>query len=61
MSHVLIYTDEDPQDVHFVCTICGTPIQFNRPGIGTPCPEKINGMWVAPECADIYMRPCNES
>lgn len=58
MPHDLQFESENGVNVMFRCLNCGEPIGFNKPGIGTPCPERIEGLWVAPIDADLYMGPC---
>ena len=56
--HDLQFESENGVNVKFRCLNCGDEINFNKPGVGEPCPEKIEGEWVAPENPEQWMGPC---
>lgn len=61
MTHALVVDHVNDQDVHFVCSKCGQPIRFNKPGIGQPCAiDNGDGTWSAPDNHDQWMSPCPE-
>lgn len=58
MAHAFVYDSETSDDHVFVCSKCGTMIQFNKPGVGTPNADLSGPTPVAPENVEDYVTPC---
>lgn len=57
-THDFVFSLETDTDHIFVCSKCGMELGFNKPGIGTPNADLSGETPVIPECADIYVPPC---
>lgn len=60
MAHAFVFSHETEADHVFVCSVCGTVIGFNKPGIGTPTADLSGETPAAPAIADEYVGPCSE-
>lgn len=58
MIHNLEFTGETTTDAEFKCLNCGKVIGFNKEGLGEPHSQNVDGVWVAPLCADEYLGEC---
>lgn len=59
-KHTWAFSHETATDHVFACSICGTVIGFNKPGIGEPTADLTGETPAPPPEADDYVGPCNE-
>lgn len=59
-AHAFVFSHETEADHVFACSICGTVIGFNKPGIGEPNAILTGETPMPPEDADKYVGPCTE-
>lgn len=60
MSHSLVFQEETATDVVFRCVHCNRIIGFNKPGVGEPAAELVDGQWAHPPNPDQWMELCDE-
>lgn len=57
-NHDFIYQGEDEFNHNFTCTKCGTRLDFNKPGVGTPNADTSGSTPQVPVDAFEYVTPC---
>lgn len=61
MAHTFVFDSENTEDHVFVCSVCGTVIQFNKPGVGEPNADLSGAEPAVPADVETYVTPCTGS